>query len=113
MEENILVTIKKLLGLNLDYSVFDLDILININSAFSVLAQLGVNNSDEFVVDAESNWSDYLSEGKNLEMIKTYVYLKVKSIFDPPQSSFVLDAINKQLAEYEWRINVAVETNCI
>ena len=76
MEENILTTIKKLLGLTEDYTVFDLDILININSTFSVLAQLGVNDSEEFIATEDSNWSDYITNGNNLEMIKTYIYLE-------------------------------------
>lgn len=113
MEENILETIKKLLGVNSDYDSFDTDILININTAFSTLAQLGVNDSIEFVADKDSVWSDYLTAGNNLELIKTYIYLKVKTVFDPPASSFVLDSIEKQIAELEWRINVAVETKCI
>lgn len=113
MEDNILNTIKKLLGSNADFTAFDTDILININSAISVLAQLGVNDSKEFVVDADSVWGDYLTSGDNLEFIKTYIYLKVRKTFDPPASSFVLDSIEKQIAELEWRINVAVETKCV
>lgn len=113
MNENILATIKKLLGINEDYEYFDADVLININSAFSVLAQLGVNDSKGFIATADSEWSDYLPSDENLEMIKTYIYLKVKKTFDPPSSSFVLDSIDSQIAELEWRINVAVETSCI
>lgn len=113
MEDNILNTIKKLLGINEDYEYFDPDVLININSAFSVLAQLGVNDSKGFVADSESVWSDYIPKDENLEMIKSYIYLKVKKTFDPPSSSFVLDSIDSQIRELEWRINVAVETDCI
>lgn len=113
MEEKILNTIKKLLGINSDYTVFDTDILIGINSSISVLSQLGVNDSKEFIVDKDSVWSDYLTSGENLEMIKTYIFYKTKIGFDPPQSSFVLDSIEKQINELEWRINVAVETKCI
>ena len=83
---------------------------MHINSAFSVLAQLGVGPKEGFFIeDSSASWSDYIDENANLEFIKIYIYLKVKSAFDPPTSSSAMDAINRQLSELEWRINVAVD----
>ncbi len=110
LEDSILKTIKKMIGPSLDYDYFDNDLIIHINSAFSVLNQLGLGSDDTFMITGESEtWSDFLGDDKFLEMVKTYIFLKVKVIFDPPTSSFVLDAYNKQIAELEWRINVAVD----
>ena len=113
MEENILTTIKKMLGLTDDNDAFDMDVLVHINSAFSELAQLGVNDSAEFTATEESEWSDYIAEGSNLEMIKKYIFMKVKLFFDTPTSSHVADSLEREIAKLEWRINVAVETDCI
>ena len=108
--DSILKTIKKLIGPSLDYDYFDNDLIIHINSAFSVLNQLGLGSDDTFSITGDTEtWGDFLGDRKFLEMVKTYVYLKVKVIFDPPTSSFVLEAYNKQIAELEWRINVAVD----
>lgn len=112
--ESILTSIKKLLGITEEYKQFDPDIIMFINSAFSVLTQLGVGSGDGYAIKSdEETWDDYLSyneidEGQ-LEMVKTYIYLKVRVSFDPPSSSFVLDAFNKQISELEWRINVVVD----
>ncbi len=107
--ESILTSIKKLLGITEDYEQFDTDIIIHINSAFSVLTQLGVGPEAGFyIADSDAAWTDFVNDSR-LEMIKTYVYLKVKLVFDPPTSSGVIDAINRQISELEWRINVAVD----
>lgn len=107
--ESILTSIKKLLGITEDYEQFDTDIIIHINSAFSVLTQLGVGPEAGFYIeDSNGVWTDFVNDSR-LEMIKTYVYLKVKLVFDPPASSAVIDAINRQISELEWRINVAVD----
>lgn len=107
--ESILTSIKKLLGITEDYEQFDTDIIIHINSAFSVLTQLGVGPEAGFYIeDSDAVWTDFVNDSR-LEMIKTYVYLKVKLVFDPPTSSGVIDAINRQISELEWRINVAVD----
>lgn len=109
--DSILKTIKKLIGPSLDYDYFDNDLIIHINSAFSVLNQLGLGSDDTFAITGDSEtWQDFLGNDKKfLEMVKTYIYLKVKVTFDPPTSSFVLEAYNKQIAELEWRINIAVD----
>lgn len=82
---------------------------MHINSAFSVLTQLGVGPEAGFYIeDSEAVWSDFVNDSR-LEMIKTYVYLKVKLVFDPPSSSAVMEAINRQISELEWRINVTAD----
>lgn len=109
--ESILTSIKKLLGPEESYDHFDTDIIIHINSALMVLNQLGVGPVDGFSIsDKEAVWTDFVPE-KNVEAVKTYVYLKVRLIFDPPQSSFLVAAIEKQITELEWRLNVKAETN--
>ena len=108
--DSILTSIKKLLGITEDYEHFDQDVIMHINSAFSVLTQLGVGpEAGFFIEDSDAIWSDFVSDTSKLEFIKTYIYLKVKLVFDPPTSSAVIDAINRQITELEWRINVAVD----
>ena len=106
--ESILTSIKKLLGIAEDYTHFDNDIIMHINSVFLILTQLGVGPPEGFVIhDATALWTDFVADGKNLELIKSYTYLKVKTMFDPPLSSAVLDSTNQLIKEYEWRIQVA------
>lgn len=108
---SILLSVKKLLGLPEDYTQFDTDIIIHINTAFSILTQLGVGPEDGFSIsDASTEWSEYFSDSKELEMVRTYVYLKVRLVFDPPQNSFVTTSIEKTISELEWRLNVASDT---
>lgn len=108
--ESILTSIKKLLGITEEYDHFDADLIMHINSVFSVLTQLGVGPSEGFsIVDSSATWDSYITESMNLQMVKTYIHLKVKLLFDPPSSSTVIDAMNKQISEFEWRINVAAE----
>lgn len=106
--ESILTSIKKLLGIAEDYTHFDNDIIMYINSVFLILTQLGVGPPEGFVIqDATALWTDFVADDKNLELIKSYTYLKVKIMFDPPLSSAVLDSTNQLIKEYEWRIQVA------
>ena len=108
--ESILTSIKKLLGIAEDYTHFDNDIIMHINSVFLILTQLGVGPPEGFVIqDATALWTDFVADGKNLELIKSYTYLKVKIMFDPPLSSAVLDSANQLIKEYEWRIQVAAD----
>lgn len=110
MQESILTSIKKLLGIPAEYDNFDVDVIIHINSALGVLNQLGVGPSEGFsITDDTAKWSDFLSDSRKLETVKTYVYLKVRLVFDPPTSSAVIDAITRQISELEWRINVTVD----
>ena len=108
--ESILTSIKKLLGITEDYEHFDGELMIHINSVFAVLNQLGVGPNAGFVItDKSFVWKDFLNDDKTLEFVKTFVYLKVRLLFDPPQSSAVIEAINRQASEYEWRILVAAD----
>lgn len=105
MDNSILLDIKKLLGLTSEYDVFDTDIIININSIFMVLNQLGVGPERPYMISGDSEqWSDFTDDISFVSAVKTYIYLRVKLIFDPPSSSFVIESINKQIAELEWRL---------
>ena len=104
--ESILTSIKKLLGIQEEYTNFDNDIIMHINSTFSTLTQLGVGPSNgSSIKDKSSTWDEFISDTR-LECVKSYIYLKVKLLFDPPSTSAVMDSINRQINEYEWRINV-------
>ena len=110
MEESILTSIKKLLGITEEYTHFDPDIIMHINSVFMVLTQLGVGPSEGFMIeDSSSIWEDYLENPTQLQMVKSYMGLKVRLLFDPPTSSAHMDCIKQQIAEFEWRLNVAVD----
>ena len=110
MDDSILNTIKKQLGITEDYTVFDNDLIMHINSVFLTLSQLGVGPDEGFFIEGKTDsCTDYIDEGVLLNSIKTYVYLKVKLLFDPPGSSYAIDAINNIIKELEWRINVQVE----
>lgn len=109
--DSILQTVKKMLGIPPEYDAFDTDIVIHINSVFSVLTQLGVGPNEGFSIkDDTAKWSDYIPEGKAVEDIKSYVYMKVRLVFDPPTSSAAMQAMKDLCSEFEWRINVAVDT---
>lgn len=111
MEESILTSIKKLLGITEDYTQFDTDIIIHINSAFSILNQLGVGPSAPFIIeDDSSTWDEFITDTSVLETVKSYIYMKVKLMFDPPSSSYVLDSMNRMISELEWRMNVSAES---
>lgn len=109
--ESILTSIKKLLGIAEEYEHFDTDIIMHINSAFSVLTQLGVGPEEGFrIEDASTEWSEFLYDDPRLEMVRTYVYLKVRIVFDSATlTSAVIESINQQISELEWRINVTVD----
>lgn len=110
MNESILNSTKKLLGIAEDYDAFDTDIVMHINSVFNTLSQLGLHPTDGFAIkDENSVWSDYIDNQKLYNSVKTYMYLKVRLLFDPPTTSFAIESFAKQIAEYEWRINVQIE----
>lgn len=110
MEDSILLTIKKLLGLCEDYDVFDMDIMIHINMVFNILNQMGVGPKEGFSISSkEDKWESYVRDCRKLEMVKTYIYLKVKQIFDPGTSSALNNAIESQISELEWRLSVQVD----
>jgi len=108
--DSILTSIKKLLGIAEDYEHFDQDLIIHINSVLSVLTQLGVGPSEGFSIEDENaTWNDFIPEDKRLSSIRSYVYMKVKLLFDPPLSSSVMESMNRMISEFEWRLNVAAE----
>ena len=102
--DNILDSIKKLLGINPEYHAFDQDIIMHINTVFVILNQLNIGPSDGFFIeDGSEEWADYIT-ASNENAVRTYVYLKVRLMFDPPTSSVLMDSINNTLAELEWRL---------
>lgn len=109
--DSILTSIKKLLGIEETYEHFDTDIIMHINSAFSDLNQIGVGPAEGFrISDAYAVWNDFTNNELKLESVKDYIYLKVRLIFDPPSSSYVLTAFENRIKELEWRLNVAAES---
>lgn len=110
MDSSILTSIKKLLGIAEEDTSFDQDIIMHINTVFAILAQLGVGPTNSFSIEDDGAiWSDYLGNAANLELVKSYIYMKVRSMFDPPTSSILADAMNKNISELEWRINTTVD----
>lgn len=108
--DSILLTIKKLLGLDSNYDAFDVDILVGINSAFMSLCQIGVGPEAGFMVKgAEETWEEFLGPRAVFEPAIAYTYLKVRLLFDPPSSSTLIEAINNQISEYEWRLGIRRE----
>lgn len=108
--DSILISIKKMLGITEEYEHFDADLIMHINSVFMILRQLGVGPEEGFsITGATETWDSFLQDNPRLELVKSYIYLKVKMIFDPPLGSAVMEAMNRQIAEFEWRLNVAVD----
>lgn len=105
--DSILTSVKKLLGISEEYTAFDTDIVIHINSVFTILAQLGVGPEKGFsIVDDSAVWSDFIPEGELMEAVKSYIGLKVKLLFDPPSSSSAMQSYTNLISELEWRLNV-------
>lgn len=110
MEASILVNVKKVLGIAQSYTAFDEDVLMHINATFSVLQQLGVGPIEGFMVqDDVDEWEDFDVPSVQLNLVKTYVFLKVRILFDPPTTSYLIDAATKQIDQYEWRLNIMRE----
>ena len=111
MEESILDSIKHFLSLSLDDDAFDQELLILINAAIMALQQVGVGPQDTLfsIEDNSSTWSDYLENPSELPMVKPYIGLRVRLVFDPPQSSSLDQALRLEIAEYEWRLNIKVD----
>lgn len=108
--QSILLTTKKMLGISEEYHAFDIDIIVHINSVFLSLNQLGIGPITPFqITGVDEVWSDFVDVSK-VPGVQTYVYLKTRLLFDPPTNSFLVDSIQKQIAELEWRMNVQVET---
>ena len=111
METSILNSVKKILGLQSDYTAFDEMVLTHINTAFSTLYQLGVGPQGGFAIDDDTlTWDDFIDGDISIvNACKTYVYLRVRLLFDPPPTSFALQSMKEQLTEYEWRISILRE----
>lgn len=110
MLTSILTSIKNTLGLDVSYTAFDEQIIMHINSAFSTLEQLGVGPVGGFAIsDATAEWASFIGTDARLNSVKTYVACKVRLVFDPPSTSYLITAMEKQVAEFEWRLNVTRE----
>lgn len=108
--ESILNSVKKMLGITEEYDHFDPDIIMHINTVFMILHQLGVGPEKGFYIEDDvATWSDYLEDPTQLQMVKSYMFLKVRLVFDPPSNSTVMNAMNQSISEFEWRLNVAVD----
>lgn len=107
MDQSILNSTKKILGIDPDYTVFDQDVITHINSAFATLTQLGIGPVDGIMIEDETTeWSAIIGNDLGLNMVKTYVYLKVRMVFDPQSTRYTIAAMTNQISELEWRMNV-------
>ena len=107
MSDSILTSIKKLIGIMEDNKDFDTDIIIHINTAFTRLRELGVGPKQGFRISGKTDtWDDFMNDDEIFDSVKTYVYLKVKIIFDPPLNSSVMQAYKETIKELEWTLNV-------
>lgn len=111
MDESILNSVKKLLGgITAEYTAFDEQIIMHINSVFQILYQMGVGPATPFSIeDANTTWDEFTSDISELSMVKSYVGLKVQQLFDPPQGGAVAEAAKRMLDEMEWRLNIQVD----
>lgn len=108
--ESILESMKRMIGISDDDDSFDTDLIIDINSIFTILNQLGAGPPNGFeIIDSREVWTDFMPDISKINLIKSYVYLKLKLMFDPPASSSVMDAMNRQISEFEWRISISCE----
>ena len=108
--ESILTSVKKLLGIAEEYTQFDTDIIIHINTIFMALQQMGIGPKDGFSITDENDiWTDFMEDSMLLNSVKTYMYLRVKLLFDPPLTSSTVDSFNKLISELEFRMNSKVE----
>jgi len=109
-DDSILDTTKKTLNMESDYTAFDTDVILHINSVFSTLTQLGVGPKEGFMIETKENkWSEFIGDTTIIMAVKSYMYLRVRLLFDPPQTSFAINSFAEQAKELEWRLNVAVE----
>lgn len=109
--DSILTSTKKLLNIDEADTSFDADVMLHINSMLSVLHQAGVGPKGGFLITGkEETWKDFLGENFNEQaMAVTYVQQRVKLIFDPPTSSFVVEAMKENIKELEWRLNITTD----
>lgn len=109
--DSILTSVKKMLGITAEYTHFDSDIIMHINSVFMILNQMGVGPKEGFSISSDvETWDEFTNDNLTIESVKSYMYLKVGLLFDPPTSSNVLDARNRLVSELEWRLNAIADT---
>ena len=107
MEESILKTIKQLIGCPDDFEQFDMDLTIHINSAFATLTQLGVGPKEGYrITGADNTWSEFEDDAQKLSLIKDYVYIKTRLLFDPPTTGSLMDSLKEELKEMKWRLYI-------
>lgn len=110
--DSILTSIKKLLGITEDQTDFDIDIIMHINTVFTILNEMGVGPEEGFTINGYYEvWDDYIIDKRKFDKVKTYMYLKVRLYFDPPQNSSLTESIKQQISELEWRLNVSAENS--
>lgn len=110
LEQSILASIKQMLGLPIEVKAFDEEIAAHINSVFTILNQLDIGSDDGFMITGyNETWAEYVDNITLATMVREFIYLKVRMIFDPPASSVVSDAYNQRIAELEWRMNIQAE----
>ena len=111
--DSILDSVKKMIGPSVDYTVFDDDLIMIINAVFNILKQLGIGPAGGYQIESKDDlWTDFMPTGPKLNMIKTYMYAKVRLIFDPPQNSTISQALKDVVNEVEFRANIDAETPC-
>lgn len=108
--DSILNSVKKILGIDPSYTAFDPEIVIMINSVFATLSELGIGPASGYEIEDENSiWIEFLDNKVRLNAVKTYIYLRVRIMFDPPTSSFALEALKEQVREHEWRLSINPE----
>lgn len=108
--DNVLASVKEALGIPVSVSSFDTTLLMHINAVISILGTLGVGEGETLAVNSDTVWTDCFEDSTELDLVKTDMYLRVRLMFDPPNTLFVLESINKQITEIEWRLNVMVDS---
>lgn len=112
MTDSILDSVKKVLGLDAAYTAFDPDLVMHINSAISTLTQLGIGPDTGFsITGKDETWATFLGTDARLNSVKSCLYLRVRMLFDPPNTSYMIEAMNNQIREFEWRLNTYREGN--
>lgn len=112
IHDSILETIKKLIGIDKLYDVFDLDIIVAINSSFMILNQLGIGPEKPYSIKgSDETWADFFGDEEIFGLAKSYIYLRTRLLFDPPSSGVLHEAVERQISEFEWRMHVQADYN--
>lgn len=109
MIDSILESVKKVIGLTNEDTHFDEDLIMHLNSEFNLLKQLGISEEDFMIEDSAAEWGDYLPNDNSLNVVKSYICLRAKKLFDPPSSGILLQSLNEEIDKYEWKVNVIAE----